>query len=368
MVPSDPQGAPADQASISVQMRGDLSPRENQNGFSLQPYRKSDREEVFAFLKSVYTQANSDRLIRQWDWKYDGNPFQCSADPYLLLLRKESRLIGMMGTFPLRFSVQGKRCWAACACDLIIQPSYRQQGLSRRVIKQYHSDHPVTCAWLNKISDRAAATLTISHCIQVGLLIKPLWPNFLPRKILGIRLPYGQKIGAEVIIEQLANVDHRFDALWERVGQGDFVMGVRDQAYLKWRFFDRPDATYTLFTATRNSNLVGYLIFRIVKKRGFRLGYLVDFLVEPKAFSILLLLVREATKSLRQEGAMAIICLTTHPSFQHLFRQQGFHPLFLLPKAYFRLRTIVPESGGEVVHDPHHCYLTFSDGDLEMGF
>jgi len=43
--------------------------------FSVVRYKKSDRDAVFALLRAASSGAASDRLIRQWDWKYDTNPF-----------------------------------------------------------------------------------------------------------------------------------------------------------------------------------------------------------------------------------------------------------------------------------------------------
>ena len=55
--------------------------------FQVLPYKKSDRKEVFRFLRAVHPATHSDRIIHQWYWKYDANPFNRHEEPYILLLR-----------------------------------------------------------------------------------------------------------------------------------------------------------------------------------------------------------------------------------------------------------------------------------------
>jgi hypothetical protein len=75
------------------------------NHFQIQHYRKSDRDEVFAFLRKVYSPLDYNRLISQWDWKYDNNPFNQYPEPDILVLKDTDKIIGMEGAMPLRVSI-----------------------------------------------------------------------------------------------------------------------------------------------------------------------------------------------------------------------------------------------------------------------
>lgn len=349
-------------------MRENWVNSETKNRFHLSRYKKSEREEVFAFLQTVYPKVKYDRLMKQWKWKYDENPFNFSDDPYLLMLREGSQIIGMMGAIPLCLSVNGKKHWAACSCDLIVHPTYRGQKLSRVIIRQYYSDHPTTFAWINKISERAGKPLTTSQSLRIVPLVKPLLLNLPLRKNAESHLLDRQGTEEEVTITQLLSVDHRFDSLWEQVPQNEIVIVFRDQAYLKWRFSSRPDARYILLAATRGSRFAGYLILRVAEKAAFRLGYLVDFLVERDSSSILGLLIEEATAYLKQEAVVAIFCLATNFSYHHLFGQQGFYPWYLMAPRRFHPRVALPDPNLQVIQNPRRWYLTIGDGDLEMSF
>jgi len=349
-------------------MRENWVNSETKNRFHLNRYKTSEREEVFAFLKTVYPKVKYDRLMGQWKWKYDENPFNFSDDPYLLMLREGSQIIGIMGAIPLCLSFNGKKHWAACSCDLIIHPTYRGQRLSRFIFRQYYSDHPTTFAWINKISERASKPLTTSHSLRIVPLVKPLLLNLTLRKNAESHLLHQQEMKEEVTITQLLSVDQRFDSLWEQVTQNGIVIVIRNPAYLKWRFLTRPDARYMLLAATRESRFAGYLILRVAEKAAFRLGYLVDFLVERDSSSILALLVKEATEYLKGEGVVAIFCLATNHSYHHLFGRQGFYPWYLMAPRRFHPRVALPDPNLQVIQDPQQWYLTLGDGDLEMSF
>ena len=57
-------------------------------------------------------------------------------------------------------------------------------------------------------------------------------------------------------------VDDRFDALWRRAAQADGVIGVRDQRFLSWRFFERPSHRYRVFILSprRGAEIAGYAV------------------------------------------------------------------------------------------------------------
>ena len=106
---------------------------------SVQRYQRSDREATFALLRAAYPSAGSERLIRQWDWKYDANPFNREAAPYVLLLKDGAQLIGMLGALPLRMVIRGTEHWASHSCDWVVRPDYRDRGVARRLVLQHRA-------------------------------------------------------------------------------------------------------------------------------------------------------------------------------------------------------------------------------------
>ncbi len=56
------------------------------------------------------------------------------------------------------------------------------------------------------------------------------------------------------------------------------VMGARDRAFLNWRYFNNPIRNYTLYRATENGEMTGYLILRKVDLLQFNSVVVVDLL------------------------------------------------------------------------------------------
>lgn len=254
--------------------------------FQLLRYERSDREEVFSFLRDVYTGPVGDHLMRQWEWKYDANPFNRESEPYILLLKAEARIIGMQGVIPVRVSITGEERWAGCGCDLILHPDYRGLGISRQITRRSRADHPVIFGWLNEMSHRALARVSAARRARLTLLVNPLnWSDLLQTATghrwlsqwAGRLATGGQRLMrprrtppelANVALAQVETFDERANDFWQRVRRSQPVMVARDQRYLNWRFVARPDATYTRLVATRGSDLVGYLVLRSVEKDG----------------------------------------------------------------------------------------------------
>jgi hypothetical protein len=353
------------------------------NSFQILRYRKSDRDEVFAFLRQVYPRVDSDRLINQWDWKYDANPFNGNGEPYILLLKNGTNIIGMLGTISLRVSIHGKEHWVKNSCDFIIQPEYRGQKLSRWMVSQYAADNPMGIGWLNEISQRVSASSTTSQFVRQTFLVKLLNFSQIFYKITGNRLfsrwsdlviavtrplirPLRRRsYSAGITIAQVVNFDRSVDSLWQQVCRDYPVIVVRDQSYLNWRFVYRPDAQYTMLTATKGADLVGYLVLRLSEKAGLRCGYLVDFLVDSRSPSLLVLLLDKAIEYLRHEHTAIIFCLAVTPFYRYSFYRQGFFP-WRWKRGYFSPRVDLTDPDLQVFVDLRQWYLTMGDGDLEM--
>ena len=63
-------------------------------------------------------------------------------------------------------------------------------------------------------------------------------------------------------VERLTTFDGRFDTLWERACQQYQIVGVRDAAFLNWRYVDSPQQNYEVFALVeRSGELAGYIVY-----------------------------------------------------------------------------------------------------------
>lgn len=349
-------------------------------------YRKADREDVFAFLRTVYSSSRSERLIAQWEWKYDANPFNRFPEPYIILLKHGERIAGMFGGFPVRFVIGGNQRWVSHGGDWIVHPDYRDRRLSRLVWWPHQHYSPLRFSWQNEFSFQKGTRELGPDRARLVPLVKPIDATSILRSATRIGRLGGA--GAPLLggavsllntwrqrsrvpgidVHRIEHFDERFDALWRRTCWHYPVMVVRDARYLNWRFCDRPDVTYTVLVAARGPDIAGYLVVRSAEKDEGRWGYLVDFLVEDKSPAIFSLLVEAGLSHLRREGVTAVSCRAVVPPYRVPLYRHGFLPLRWGPRGY--LCAYVPFSHPDypLFHDVRRWFVTMGDGDLELDF
>ena len=80
-----------------------------------------------------------------------------------------------------------------------------------------------------------------------------------------------------------------FDNLWNRARNSWQIIGCRDSTYLNWRYVERPNIPYTIFSAGED-NPEGFIVLTIEKKNFSNVGIIVDFLyMNDTVFNALLL-------------------------------------------------------------------------------
>lgn len=348
-------------------------------------YTKSDRDAVFALLRAASSRGASDRLIHQWDWKYDANPFNRGGEPYILLLKDGAQTIAMFGAVPVRVVIAGSERWVAQTGDWVVHPDYRGRGLSRRLLSHRLADTPLRFAWANALSRQAAHSpaarsvplAPLVHPLDVGRIVLQLtgnrwlsrWSGAAVEHVRSLtRTPRRHPTLPGVSVAQATTFGPSSDVLWRQTCTDYPVMVVRDQRYLNWRFVERPDARYTVFVATRRSELVGYLILRVTEQAGMRWGYLVDFLVQHKSAALLALLIDVGIEHFRQQEVAAISCRATMPPYRETIRSRGFYPVRWGPQAYFHMRVELADPAVQAFRDERQWFVTMGDGDLEMSF
>lgn len=164
----------------------------------IERYRRADRDVVFQLIRAAHKPDTAERLIRQWDWKFDSNPFNAAAeqyrqtykvdylerlsrfmtekeleayrrnwdsksetlpaehqdDPYVLLLKDETdTAFEMLCSLPQPVTIDGGRHYAAVGCDWALLPKYRKRGLSLPIGIRMRSENPLNFSWANATAE-----------------------------------------------------------------------------------------------------------------------------------------------------------------------------------------------------------------------
>ena len=354
--------------------------------FQVVRYQRAERDAVFAFLRAAYTPQDAERLIRQWDWKYDANPFNREPEPYILLLKENTRIVGMTGGVPLRVCIDGTVHWVSHTCDWVVHPDYRDRRIARRLMERHRADRSLRFSWQNELSHERSRVHPGTGYLRLTPLVKPIDLGRLVKLVTGsaalggisgavaglahaVARPLRRSTAAPgITVAPLDTFDTRLDTLWQRVHRDYRVIVVRDRAYLSWRFSQRPDAQYTVFAAMRDCDVSGYLVVRRAESAGERWGYLVDFLVEGRALALFSLLVQHAVQWLRDAGVTAVACTVVMPPYRGALYRHGFCPYPWQRRGYLRTNLGSPDPAVQAFEDPREWFLTMGDGDLETAF
>jgi len=143
---------------------------------------------------------------------------------------------------------------------------------------------------------------------------------------------------------------------------------VRDKKYLNWRYIDRPGQEYTVFSAQRGTNLVGYVIVKSnVRMFDLVLGLIVDILASDDNH-VADYLIAQAIEYFRGEKVDAIGCvMLKHTPYHKALKRNGFIqvPQLLSPKEFYFM---VHFNSGEIpkvlAGNPVNWFLTFGDFDI----
>ncbi|HXW84398.1 MAG TPA: hypothetical protein VEJ86_08325 [Candidatus Binataceae bacterium] len=320
-------------------------------------------------------------------------------DPFILLLKTSNgEVAGMVGSLPVPFLVGGRREFASVSCDWMVHPAYRRQHASMNLLMRFQLRR-LTFGWGNQTAGRVARGWGAAHSIAVGQtyqyvfrcrmpihpVAKPIAWGYVVRRSTGSRmLAAGAAVAgifarpvqrlmrrpapvAGLRVAEVDSFDVRFEPFWARICKDYGVIAIRDTRYLNWRFTQRPDASYRILAAIRDSEVVGYLVLRLARDGREAVGYLVDFLVEGRSEKIFLQLLWQAEKYLTQAGAPAIVCAVASPPFRELLLDRGYYKYepTRMPGG-FSARVRSKDPALQMFADLKQWYLTMSDGDLEL--
>jgi len=351
----------------------------------LHRYQPTDREEVFDFIRAMFPADVSARIIAQWGWKYDANPFNPPDGPIIHLVRVGSKLVSQIATFRVPLWAAGTKCMAENRGDQVVHPDYRRQKLWQRVNLKQSVETPIALGWSGDISTRAAMVGgwvpgPVSKLWRV-LDPGPFIERFTHSRLLGslgagagaaswgagapLRRRRDRQVGARI---RLDSFDESVDALWERARRADKAMLVRDHRYLNWRYCQRPDARYSLFGIKRNSELAGFLVARATTRDGIKWGYLVDFLTAEDSTDVLSALLDDALDEFRRLGVAAVSCFATDPASRRTLLRRGFFPFPQRDPSHFVRRIRRGRTDLQKFATLGEWYVTMGDGDYEMTF
>lgn len=229
--------------------------------------RQSEMRQLFA---EVFGHAMSEA---HWAWKYgDGRGVGIGVWQQEPLAPDEAatpRLVAHYGGTTRDISYFGAPAKALACCDLMVAEAGRG-SLSRKgpvflsaatCLEQtlgYGAKHLVGFGLPNERAYRLPERLGL-YASCLGRIVEAVWPARRQRPALRLAL--------REIVATDRSVDAAIDVCWAamQADLGDYIIGVRDAAYLRHRYLQHPDKQYRLFALKRRFGgaVLGVIVLRI---------------------------------------------------------------------------------------------------------
>ena len=234
-------------------------------------------------------------------WQYVENP----GGPAIIQLARDvatGQLAGQYVVIPMRFKVKEATILGALSLNTLTRAIYSGQGIFTGLAKAVYQDcaeqGATFCYGFPNPNSYPGFTkkLGFTDLGNVPLLLRPLNTQALVRKRFGsllaaLALPfdlyYKVKERSEERYDVYPLTDTHLcdmDAFWTKVRAKYPIMGIRDAAYIRWRYFDIPLRDYQVYGVRQegSSTLLGYIVGRCSEVDGMSCGMIVDFLVDPR--------------------------------------------------------------------------------------
>jgi len=297
--------------------------------------------------------------------------------------------------------ISGAEHWAIIGSNFIVHPAYRGHQLGVRLSLTMRADNALNLNFSNQSGQRSSESTNrtlfgkrseaaaesndaITSSQRLTPLFKPIdWyevvgllssSTFLRKSaaIVGSGLELARRSvswehpSQRIRILEVDSLKDRIDEFWNRVHHDYPVIAVRDQRYLDWRFAARPDVSYRYLVALADSNLAGYMVFRMADRDGMPCGNVVDFLIENRSFEVFTRLLKHAEQSMKDAGAKAIICGVASMPYRSMLWRSGYFPVRTAATPHLNTIRLSSDPALRVFTDVRRWFVTMGDGNLDF--
>jgi hypothetical protein len=284
---------------------------------------------------------------------------------------EDGKIVGFMGTLPVKFKVFGEVIEAVWPMDMMASPNAKNSMWGAKMARNLCSLSDCCVGTPNNnsfpISRRVGYTLVAEIPTHINI-IRP--SSFVdgaikfPLKPLDMILKASSMLTRprtkNIEIEKHTSFGNWANELFEKVSCQFNIISIKNKELLNWRFFKSP-FKYHLFVARNKNEVSGYLVARI-KEGKIKRGLIVDFLASKSDHQTTRALLREAQYFFLSNNVDAISSIMfPFPELEKNLKRFGF----LFQK---RTQKLIAYSSKyiEKLKDKNNWYLTQFDSDLDM--
>jgi GNAT superfamily N-acetyltransferase len=252
---------------------------------AIRPYRNEDEAAVLDLLEASLGGGPAGRRSPEFfRWKHLENPFGRS---YMLLAEGDGRLVGFRSFMRWRFDLGGEPVRAVRAVDTATHPAYQGLGIFRllttQAIEDLHAEADLIFNTPNDKSLPGYLKMGWGTVAEVPIRVRVRRPISFVRNL---RSRHDAVTG--VPDTAIAGEDPPADATWTGAaalggtGDGFRLATVRNETYLRWRYWDVPLLNYRVIEEHSGRDLRGVVFYRTRMRGRLREAAVVELLVRPE--------------------------------------------------------------------------------------
>jgi hypothetical protein len=330
-------------------------------------YEPGDEHVILEMFERVFGHR---RTLEEWRWQFREAP---EGPAVIHVLEDRGSAIGHIAHVPVAVWVAGRRLRLGRGCDTMVLPEYRGHGGMKRLVQGFlEADHGFDLR-MNFPNERAAVLMPrygggplLGRVPKwVRLLARPkrlgLPGRVVPGGLLRLYGGLASRPAPRVPVEPLRELGAEVDELAAESARFAPCIRIRDAAYLRWRWLERPGASSTIVAARRAETLRGFAVLQAHDSDLGRRGRIADALATDA--EVLRALLCQAARLLAGQGCDRVVCdyQDPRPWARRAFLRSGFLPLRGDLDVVCRA---LSEQAGTSPERLQSWYLTRGDSDL----
>lgn len=259
-----------------------------------------DKEQETKRFLDLREQSLTPKNLHWLKWKYFLNSIN---EPLVFgaINEENNEIVGVRPFISCKLVVGSKIFNAAQPCDTVVDQAYRGQGIfkamndySIRLLKKEgyslffnfpnFNSMPgnLKGGWQDiALVDESFCFKNFSEIVSEKSGNRLFYLASLPLGLMWNKTNYAVKQlykyhDCGYKIQKEDSVNEEFEQLWQKVEQNR-IRVERSAEYLRWRFLERPDKNYEIWSARNKDILEGYLIFTLSQRWGTLEGQIVDY-------------------------------------------------------------------------------------------
>jgi len=339
----------------------------NNSGINLRPFQDGQESDLGSLIANNFPNTRSAKQLAEvWRWQFKSS---ICIHTNVMVAEHLGKLVAQYAVMGFKMNYFGQSILAGISSATVTDRGYRGKFLFVRLaLKLYEDmqgkDYKVIYGFPNAQSikgfikhlgwQEVGALPVLLRPLDIKPILQKCFGQTLVSKCIGkttnilLRYIFGQERAVDskgLCIRASDNFPPEIEDLWKQTHISEKIALIRDRAYLKWRYCEKPYSYYNIQLLYKRGILKGYCVTSLSEKMGLLILYIMELVVvdDDRYFTRILL--------------------------DHIvyFLRKAFFPVprILFPQdIYFCARRNSADINTKALFDRSNWYISWGDSDV----